>query len=171
MLNTQENVKSLNQRALGIATTAIPTPLALSIASVVEHAVRQSGSGHVLASSEEWTKLVEEEGRRAFLIHAAKDVSYFVQTSGQVIEDADDTAGVVGLNGIDGVQHLRNEFGSGSFDCHRDHDEPLLVFGSSEGGDIGQVVRVSEVSGLGGDAVIPEANGCVGCTWRQLKVG
>ena len=70
MLNTEYNIKELNQGALCITSPTILPPLALPITLLVENPIRQPRYCHVLAAREKGADLIVEDIWIAFLVHA-----------------------------------------------------------------------------------------------------
>lgn len=170
MLNTQEDVKSLEQRALRVASTAVLAPLALAIALIIEHTIRESCLFHIFGPCKERTQLEVEDGRGALLDHASKDLVDSLEAIGVLSQDFSDQRVIFGVDGFDGFQHQRDETGATCFDAYGDQIEPLLILGSGEGVEGVQVIWVGEVGILKLCRPVPETNRCKSDTWRELEV-
>lgn len=118
MLNTEEDVERLDQRALCIAPAAVLVPFADSVTTIIEYTVWQSRGGHILASREERADLVEEDGRGTFLVHSAEHGGNVINAACDLGHEASDTPGIVGGDGIKHVQHMGEQLGTDFFDCN-----------------------------------------------------
>jgi phosphoenolpyruvate-protein kinase (PTS system EI component) len=75
VLNTKENIKGLDQRALCITSTIQPEPILwsfhpITITNVIVHTPGKTSMTHILAASQERPKLVEEDSRIVVLVHS-----------------------------------------------------------------------------------------------------
>ena len=69
MLDSEHDIKELDQRTLGIASTTVLSPLALSCTFIVENTIWQASYHHVFAAGEKRSDAVVENFWIAFLIH------------------------------------------------------------------------------------------------------
>ena len=75
MANPKKNIEHLNQRALRITPPTILVPLAATTTDIVENAMWQAGSHHILTPSQKGPEVVEEHGRGTVLVHALQRAS------------------------------------------------------------------------------------------------
>lgn len=83
MLNTQEDIKRLNQRTLRITPTTQLLPVLgplNPIADIIVNTPGQTSRTHILATSKERPQLVKEDSRSVMLIHPLKRQREIAQT-------------------------------------------------------------------------------------------
>ena len=81
--NAQEDVEGLDEGALGIAAPAVLVPLADTVSLVVVNALGETCFGHVLASGQEGTKVVEEGFGATLFIHALEGLVEVCESIGE----------------------------------------------------------------------------------------
>lgn len=135
MLNPQDDVKGLNQRALCVATTGVFVIGLVSVSILVQDAIWKTRLLHISGSCKEGTDSEVENIWITLLIHPSKQLTKVVYVLGKLKKRVHDRRAVVLSSSSNGFEHRRDALGPTGFDGHGDKVEPFFVPCSSERGD------------------------------------
>lgn len=108
---------------------------------------------------------MEEHTWAALFKHPLQNDSDFSDSFANVVEGSDHSGGIVDIDGVDCVEHYREELRSCCFNGSRDHEEPFLVLCAREGGVYAEIVGIGEVGLVVVGCEVPKTKGgiCSAC--------
>lgn len=139
MLNTKNNVKELDERALGVTPTTVLSPLSLPIALIIEHSIRKARQDHILTSRQEGSDLIIKDLGRTMLIHPIQNNRNLFDVQSKCLKRSGDDSRIVRPHSVHGFHHRWDNLCAVGLDGDRDEVEPFFVFRS------GECVETSEV--------------------------
>lgn len=164
MIHTQKDIKSLNQRALGITPPTVLMPFSLALTDIVKDAIRQPSRSHILAPSQKRTQLMKEDRRVTLLMHPLQHSIEVLNTVSESAKQWSQTCRVMGRSCRNCIEHQWYKAGTFGLDGDGDDDEPFFVFCSGKSGEEGDVVWVCDVC-FWCCGVVPECETCKCCAW------
>lgn len=142
VINTERDIEKLDDRALSITATAVLAIFAAArFIELVEHTVRQTSLGHVLAPCKEWPDAMVEDGRVTALVDPLQQGAEIVQALRECAQATGHGSCIAVASSGHGRQHQRDDGRATCLDGDRDQVKPGLVDGAGEGCQGGEVLE------------------------------
>jgi hypothetical protein len=133
MVDREEDVKHLNQRALSITSTAVLSPMALAIPFVVEDSLRKTDRSHSLGPCTKGSDVVVEYLGVTSFMHALEKFSDVSNPRRYGLELTQDSVKLLRGQGLIAAEHGWYQRRPLGLDSSGHHVEPLFIDGACEG--------------------------------------